>query len=73
MRYTVRSLVFPEVGKVDLTTASQELDPGGDGVVLATRYSCISAGTELAKLSGLQTVPLPHTPGNRAVGRVLAA
>lgn len=45
---------------------------GPDDVLIQTLYSCISAGTETAKLSGLQKVSYPLYLGNRAVGHVIA-
>lgn len=41
-------------------------------VLLKTRTSIVSPGTELAQLTGLQSVAFPFDPGNRAVGEILA-
>ncbi len=41
-------------------------------ILLETRFSLVSTGTELAKLTGLQEVVYPFDPGNRACGRVIA-
>ena len=67
----VRSIVFSGVGHVTAEETRQRFDVGPRDVLIETHYSCISAGTELAKLSGLQTIDFPAPIGNRAVGRVL--
>ena len=73
MRHPVTRVVFTGVNAVACDTVEQELSPGESGVVIATQYSCVSAGTELAKLTGLQKVDFPFVPGNRAIGRVVEA
>jgi threonine dehydrogenase-like Zn-dependent dehydrogenase len=73
MTHTVRSVVFTARDEVKCLTADEDLVARPDSVVVETRYSAISAGTELAKLSGLQAVDYPALIGNRAIGRVLEA
>ena len=65
-------ILFPGVGRVALEPVHERFELGPDDVLLRTRYSLISAGTELAKLTGLQQVDYPFIPGNRAVGKVIA-
>ena len=72
MKAKVRSIVFAAQNKVECTKEEQVIEPAADGVVLETHYSCISAGTEVAKLTGLQPFPYPSGLGNRAIGRVVA-
>lgn len=73
MKQVVRRVVFRAENEVACETVEQELAAPEGGVIIETRYSCISAGTELAKLTGLQKVEYPFIPGNRAVGRVVEA
>ena len=63
--------MFTGVGQVTAEETRQSFAVGPRDVLIETRYSCISAGTELAKLTGLQTIDFPAPIGNRAVGRVL--
>ena len=63
--------MFSGVGQVTTEETRQSFDLGPRDVLIETHYSCISAGTELAKLSGLQTIDFPAHIGNRAVGRIL--
>ncbi len=71
MRANVRSIIFQAVNEVRCVTEEKEIRPEPDGVVLETQYSCISAGTEIAKLTGLQPFEFPSGLGNRAIGRVV--
>jgi len=71
MQTSVKSIVFAAQNEVICSTETADLSPPPDGVVIETRYSCISAGTELAKLTGLQEVSFPLPIGNRAIGRVV--
>ncbi len=48
-----------------------DADIGPNDVILKTRYSLISAGTELASFTGLQPTNYPVHPGYTAVGVVL--
>jgi 2-desacetyl-2-hydroxyethyl bacteriochlorophyllide A dehydrogenase len=72
MKINVRRIVFDADHRVRCETIEQQFTLGPDDVLLETEYSVASAGTELAKLSGLQKVDYPFVPGNRAVGRVIA-
>ena len=65
-------IVFPRVGQVAYEARSATFHLGPDDVLIRTLYSVVSAGTELAKLTGLQKVSYPFVPGNRAVGEVVA-
>ena len=68
----IRYIAFTEPNQVSCKTAEKTLAAPPNGALVQMRYTCISAGTELAKLSGLQPVEFPLGPlGNRAVGRVL--
>ena len=67
----VRSVLFTGIEQVTAEETRQSFDVGPRDVLIETHYSCISAGTELAKLSGLQSIDFPMPVGNRAVGRVL--
>ena len=71
MQANLRSIVFQAVNEVECVSEEREIQPDPDGVVMQTRYSCISAGTEIAKLTGLQPFPYPSGLGNRAIGRVV--
>ena len=68
----IRQIVFPRVGEVALESVEADLDPGPGQVALRTLYSLISAGTEVAKFTGLQRVQYPFTTGGRSVGEVIA-
>ena len=63
--------MFTGIEQVTAEETRHSFDVGPRDVLIETHYSCISAGTELAKLSGLQTIDFPVRIGNRAVGRVL--
>lgn len=66
-------VLFTEPGKAVFSPAdSSALSSGTDQVVIETEYSIVSAGTELAILSGGESwAPLPFTPGYGSVGRVV--
>ena len=68
----VKRVSFHGPRQVEVVATDEQLAPGPGEVLLRTHASLISAGTELAKLTGLQAVEFPHVPGNRAVGEVLA-
>ena len=72
-RIDIQRIVFPDINRVALESAPTQFELGRDDVLLQTQYSLISAGTELAKLTGLQRVDFPFIPGNRAIGKVIAA
>jgi 2-desacetyl-2-hydroxyethyl bacteriochlorophyllide A dehydrogenase len=64
-------ICFPRQGEVVYETAEQELQVGPRDVLIRTLYTAVSAGSELAKITGKQEVEYPFVPGNRAVGEVL--
>ena len=68
----LRSIVFKGINQVELETKLKTFMLGPRDVLIQTLYSCISAGTEVAKLSGLQEVSYPLYVGTRAVGHVVA-
>ena len=69
-----RQLVFRQPGLVDLESVSSDpVVASHSEVVVKNRFSLVSAGTELACLSGMESwFVLPGTPGYIAVGEVLA-
>jgi len=67
----VSRICFPRPREVVFETAEQEFKLGPNDVLIRTLYSVVSAGTELAKFTGLQKVDYPFVPGNRAVGEVI--
>ena len=71
MKTNVRSILFKALNEVECVSEEKDIQPNRDGVVIRTRYSCISAGTEIAKLTGLQPFNFPSGLGNRAIGRVV--
>lgn len=68
----IREVSFPGPGEVCCRESERSTELGPDEILIQTEYSLISAGTELAKLTGRQQVPYPFVPGNRAVGKVIA-
>lgn len=72
MKTNRQSLVFSAQNQIDFREEKIELHPPAKGALLQTRFSCISAGTEIAKLTGLQKIDYPYQPGNRAICRVLS-
>ncbi len=66
-----RGIVFQALNEVECVAEEKEIRPDRDGVVIETHYSCNSAGTETAKLTGLQPFDFPSGLGNRAIGRVV--
>ena len=68
----VKRIVFPKKAKVAVEETEAEIAAGPGEIVVRTLYSCVSAGTELAKLTGEQEVEYPFVPGNRAVGEVVS-
>ncbi|MDR3708464.1 MAG: zinc-binding alcohol dehydrogenase [Capsulimonadaceae bacterium] len=73
MERTIKKIIFAARNTVACTSEKANIDPPANGALVETRYSCISAGTELAKLTGKQSFPYPAGIGNRAIGRVIAA
>lgn len=71
MKTNVGQIIFQGINDVRFAEATRSIDPSPDGAVLATRYSCVSPGTELAKLTGLQKIKFPTCLGNRSIGRVI--
>jgi len=70
MQTNVKSILFTGINEVSCESRDAELAPPPSGALIRTRYSCISAGTELAKLSGKQQFAYPGGIGNRAIGHV---
>ena len=64
-------ICFPKEREVVYEEVEAEFPLGPHDVLIRTLYSVISAGTELAKFTGLQKVEYPFIPGNRAVGEVI--
>ena len=73
MKRDVGRVLFAAENQVLFDAEETDLALDSNGVILETQYSCVSAGTELAKLTGLQPFDFPATLGNRAVSRVLEA
>ncbi len=75
MRISNRKIVFaaPQTVEVQQEEVSTD-DLGPDELLVESLYSVVSAGTELACLSGREAwFSLPRVPGYAAVGRVAAA
>ncbi len=68
----IKRVIFPKEGEVAVERNEATLEATAGEVVVRTLYSCVSAGTELAKLTGEQVVEYPFVPGNRAVGEVMS-
>ena len=68
----IHHITFNGINQAACETVDRDLRAPDAGAIVQLHYTCISAGTELAKLSGLQPIEYPTGPmGNRAVGRVL--
>ena len=67
------SILFTGPDRVELSQVESDFLPlGDDDVLVRTRYSLISAGTELACLSGVEAwFNFPATPGYASVGAVV--
>ena len=67
------SVLFTAPDKIDVRPLDSDFLPLGDhDVLLQTHYSLISAGTELACLSGVEAwFSFPGTPGYASVGEVV--
>jgi 2-desacetyl-2-hydroxyethyl bacteriochlorophyllide A dehydrogenase len=66
-------ILFPEKGRVTVEQEDVSLDDLKPlEVVVRNEASIISAGTELARLNGLEGLQFPCRPGYGSVGRVLA-
>ncbi|MCS7265524.1 MAG: zinc-binding alcohol dehydrogenase [Armatimonadetes bacterium] len=69
----VKQVVFPRANEVQLEEVDVDLTPSENEIVIRTLASIISAGTELACLSGsADWAPFPFRPGYGAVGEVIA-
>src|SRR5438067_12768369 len=70
-----KRVVFTNAGQLEIQQSDFELTPQSDNeVIVKTHYSLISAGTELACLSGSETwFKFPSTPGYTSVGEVVSA
>lgn len=68
----IKRICFPKVNSVVCDETEVDIPLGPNDVLMRTLYSAVSAGTELAKFTGLQEVKYPFLPGNRAVGEVIA-
>ncbi len=68
------SILFTEPDRIELSQVESDFLPLGAHEVLAqTRYSLISAGTELACLSGVEAwFSFPQTPGYASISEVIA-
>lgn len=67
----ISRICFPKEKEVAYEADHAEFLVAPHDVLIRTLYSVISAGTELAKLTGRQKVDYPFIPGNRAVGEVI--
>ncbi len=70
--FNLQQIVFSDVDRVELESTRAQFDLDRDDVLLRNQFTLVSAGTELAKLTGLQQVDYPFIPGNRAIGEVIA-
>src|SRR5258706_13425708 len=70
-----KRIVFTGAGQIEIQHDDINLAPQHDfEVIVKTHYSLISAGTELACLSGSENwFKFPSTPGYTSVGEVVAA
>src|SRR5947209_11210201 len=70
-----KRIVFAGAGQIELQDENTDLTPEHQyEVIVKTHYSLISAGTELACLSGSEKwFKFPGTPGYTSVGEVVAA
>ncbi len=69
------SVIFRQANRIEVDEIDSDFLPLGDhDVLIRTRYSLISAGTELACLSGVEAwFGFPGTPGYASVGEVVEA
>src|SRR5258707_11891819 len=70
-----KRIVFTGAGQIEIQNDDTDLTPQHQyEVIIKTHYSLISAGTELACLSGSENwFKFPSTPGYTSVGEVVAA
>lgn len=66
-------VIFSAPNRIEVQSAMEALAPlGAHDLLIQTHYSLISAGTELACLSGVEAwFPFPGTPGYASVGEVV--
>ncbi len=66
-------VIFSAPNRIEMQSAMEALAPlGAHDLLIQTHYSLISAGTELACLSGVEAwFPFPGTPGYASVGEVV--
>ena len=67
----LKSIIFANQNNAICQIKTTTLTTPPNGALIQTHYSCVSAGTELAKLTGRQPMEYPFGIGNRAIGRVL--
>ncbi len=67
------SILFTGPDQIELSQVDSAMQPLGEhDLLIQTHYSLISAGTELACLSGVEAwFPFPGTPGYASVGEVV--
>jgi len=70
----IKRISFTAPGTVDVESVDGDFGPvAPKEIVVRNLYSLVSAGTELACLTGTETwFPLPRTPGYAAVGEIVA-
>src|SRR5258708_1892373 len=70
----IKKITFAQPNRVQFDSVEEELTiVRPTEVVVKNHYSLVSAGTELACLSGAERwFPLPNTPGYAAVGEIVA-
>jgi len=69
-----KTIVFTDANRVELESRSIDPAKEPDSVWIETETSVLSAGTELACLSGSESwAPFPFVPGYGSVGRVIQA
>jgi threonine dehydrogenase-like Zn-dependent dehydrogenase len=71
MNTEVKSVFIDAQHSAVCSTRAEDLVPPPDGIVIETKYSCISAGTETFSFTGLDAREYPRPVGVRAIGRVL--
>ncbi len=67
------SVIFKQANRIEVNAINSDFLPLGDhDLLIQTRYSLISAGTELACLSGVEDwFSFPNAPGYASVGEVV--
>ncbi len=72
-QFDTQRIVFSALNCVEYESAQAHFELGRNDILLQNQYSLVSAGTEMAKLTGLEEVDYPYIPGNRAISKVIAA